>query len=121
MFAILLLTAVYLASGITQVRPLLGNIEPTSVIGRAGFKEGDVIAAIDSRAVNSQEDILLRLIDAVSGSAPITLTARGQDGSTPTGTLDIPAGAARLRLTEPEAMIPTLGLRFYEPPTPAVF
>jgi regulator of sigma E protease len=70
--------------------------------------------------VNSQEDILLGLLDAVSGSAPITLSARIEDGTIRTAQLDIPPGPARLRLTEPEAMIPSLGLRFFEPPAPAV-
>src|SRR5579862_7915319 len=72
MFAIVLLTAVYLISGINEVRPVLGSIEPNTLLGRAGFKANDEIVAIDSRAVNSQEDILLQLLDAVSGSAPIT-------------------------------------------------
>ena len=76
MFAIVLLTAVYLISGINEVRPVLGSIEPNTLLGRAGFKANDEIVAIDSRAVNSQEDILLQLLDAVSGSAPITVSAR---------------------------------------------
>jgi regulator of sigma E protease len=119
-FAILLLTVVYLVSGINQIRPVLGNIEPTSVVGRAGFKPNDEITAIDSRPVKSEEDILLSLIDAVSSSAPITLSVRREDGSIYTAPLAVPAGAARLRLTEPEAMLPSLGLRFYEPPMPAL-
>jgi regulator of sigma E protease len=119
-FAIILLTAVYLISGIDQVRPILGTIDATSLVGRAGFKAQDEIVAIDSRPVNSQEDILLGLLDAVSGSAPITLSARVADGTIRTAELDIPPGPARLRLTEPEAMIPSLGLRFFEPPAPAL-
>jgi regulator of sigma E protease len=107
---------VYLISGINQVRPVLGSIEPTSPIGRTGFKAGDEIVAIDARTVSSQEDILLDLLDAVSGNAPITLSARVADGSIRTAQLDIPPGAARVRLTEPEAMIPSLGLQFFEPP-----
>src|SRR5580700_284292 len=54
-FAIILLTAVYLISGVSQIRPVLGNIDPASVIGKAGFKSGDEIIAIDSRAVNSED------------------------------------------------------------------
>jgi regulator of sigma E protease len=120
LFAILILTAVYLISGINQVRPVLGNIEPTSILGRAGFKANDEIVAIDSRPTLSEEDALLGLLDAVSGSAPIVISARTEDGSVHTGTLEVPAGAARVRLTEPEAMAPSLGLRFFEPPAPAL-
>lgn len=119
-FAIVLLTGVYLISGINEVRPVLGNIEASSPLGRAGFKADDEIVAIDAHAVNSQEDILLQLLDAVSGNAPITLSARAADGNVRTETLDIPPGPARLRLTEPEAMMPSLGLHFYQPPVPPV-
>lgn len=120
MFAILLLTVVYLVSGINQVRPLLGNVDANSVLGRAGFRAGDEITAIDSRAVDSQEEVLLRLIDAVSSSGSITISARSGD-AIHTARLDIPEGAARLHLTEPEALLPSLGLRFSEPVAPAVF
>jgi regulator of sigma E protease len=118
LFAIVVLTGILLVSGINEVRPVLGTIEPTSVLGRAGFKAGDEIVSIDSRAVNSQESALLGLLDAVSSSAPIVLSARSEDGSIHTAALDVPPGPARLRLTEPEAMAPSLGLRFYEPPVP---
>jgi len=120
LFAILILTAVYLISGINQVRPVLGDIEPASVLGRAGFKANDEIVAIDARPTRSEEDAMLGLLDAVSGSAPIVISARSEDGSIHTATLDVPPGASRVRLTEPEAMAPSLGLRFFEPPGPAL-
>jgi regulator of sigma E protease len=78
------------------------------------------VTAVNTRPVSSQRDIVLDLLDAVSGSAPITLSVRGADGSARSATLDIPNAAERLRLTEPAALIGGLGLRFYEPPVPAV-
>jgi regulator of sigma E protease len=119
-FAVLLLTGIFLVSGITLVRPLLGNIEANSIAGRAGLKAEDEIVAINSRPVNSQRDIVLDLLDAISGSAPITLSVRAADGSARTATLEVPQAAERRRLTEPAALINGLGLRFYEPPIPAV-
>jgi len=119
-FAVLLLTGMFLVSGITLVRPLLGNIEPDSIAGRAGLKAEDEVTAINARAVNSQRDIVLDLLDAISTSAPITLSVRAADGSVRTATLDVPDAALRRRLTEPSALISGLGLRFYEPPLPAV-
>jgi regulator of sigma E protease len=119
-FAVLLLTGIFLVSGITLVRPLLGNIEANSIAGRAGLKAGDEIVAINSRPVNSQRDIVLDLLDAISSSAPITLSVRAADDSARTATLDVPQAAERRRLTEPAALINGLGLRFYEPPIPAV-
>jgi regulator of sigma E protease len=119
-FAVLLLTGIFLVSGITLVRPLLGTIEPSSVAGRAGLKAGDEIVAIDAHRVNSQRDIVLDLLDGVSTSAPITLSVQAADGSERTVSLDLADAAERRRLTEPAALLSGLGLRFYEPPIPAV-
>jgi regulator of sigma E protease len=119
-FAVLLLTGIFLVSGITLVRPVLGHIDADSIAGRAGLASGDEIVAINSRPVNSQRDSVLDLLDAISTSAPITLAVRAADGSARSATLDIPDPAARRRLTEPSALINGLGLRFYEPPIPAV-
>jgi regulator of sigma E protease len=120
LFAVLLLTGMFMVSGITLVRPLLGNIEPDSVAGRAGLVAEDEVTAINGRPVSSQRDIVLDLLDAVSSRSPITLVVRAADGSARSATLNIPDAAERLRLTEPAALISGLGLRFYEPPVPAV-
>src|ERR1700680_3973117 len=44
-FAVLLLTGILLMSGVVQVRPVLGDIEPDSIAGRAGLHAGDEITA----------------------------------------------------------------------------
>jgi regulator of sigma E protease len=54
LFAVLLLTGILLASGITEVRPLLGDIDPTAIAGRAGLHAGDEIVSIGSHRVASQ-------------------------------------------------------------------
>ena len=119
-FAVLLLTGMFMVSGITLVRPVLGAIDPGSIAGRAGLLAGDEVTAINAQPVSSQRDIVLDLLDAVSSSAPITLALRGADGSARSATLQIPDAAERLRLTEPAALMGGLGLRFFEPPVPAV-
>jgi regulator of sigma E protease len=120
LFAVLLLTGMLLASGITEVRPVLGTIDPTSIAGRAGLKAGDEVVQIDSRSVASQRDVLLGLLDAVSTQAPLTLQVRAGDGALRVASLPIADPAQRLRLTEPSGMMSGLGLRFYEPPIPAI-
>lgn len=121
LFAILLLTGIFLASGITLVRPVLGAIDPNTIAGRGGLQSGDEILAIDSQPVNGQRDVLLDLLDAVSGNNDlITLAVRGNDGAQRRAVLSIPDRAERRRLTEPSAMLSGLGLQFYEPPIPAV-
>jgi len=117
-FAVLLLTAILMMSGVAQVRPVLGDIEADSLAGRAGLQGGEEITAIDGHPVASQRDVLLGLLDAVSGSAPILVSTRSSDGTTHSGTLAIPDPAHRRQLTEPSALMSGLGIRFYEPPIP---
>ena len=120
LFAVLLLTGILLVSGITEVRPLLGNIDPTAIAGRAGLQAGDEIVSIAAHPVASQRDALMDLLDAVSASSPITIGVRGSDGAQRTTVLPITDPTVRHRLTEPSALISGLGLRFYEPTIPAV-
>jgi regulator of sigma E protease len=119
LFAVILLTGILLVTGVTLVRPLLGDIAPDTIAGRAGLRAGDEIVSIDNHGVNSQRDALFNLLDAVSDSAPITLSVRGGDGVLRESALTIADPAERHRLTEPSAMITGLGLRFYEPDIPA--
>jgi regulator of sigma E protease len=119
-FAVVLLTAMLLVSGVTDVRPVLGAIEPGSIAGRAGLHADDELVRVGSRPVASQRDVMLALLDAVSTPAPLTLQVRGPDGTLRTATLPIADAAQRLRLTEPTGMMSGLGLRFYEPPIPAI-
>jgi regulator of sigma E protease len=119
-FAVLLLTGILLMSGVAQVRPVLGDLEAGTIAARAGLHAGDEITAINQRPVNSQRDVLLDLLDAVSGSAPIVLRVLGSDGATRSGTLAVADQAQRRQLTEPSALMSGLGLRFYEPPIPPV-
>jgi regulator of sigma E protease len=118
-FAIVLLTIMLLLSGVSYVRPVLGDIKPASIAGRAGLAAGDEITAIDGMRINAQRDVWLDLLDAVSGRAPITISARTPRGIDRTVTLSIPV-SERLHLTEPSDMLSGLGLEFYEPPRPAL-
>ncbi len=119
-FAVLALTGILMMSGVAQVRAVLGDIDPASIAGRAGLRAGDEITRIEDRSVNSQRDVLLELLDAVSDTAPITLAVRASDGAPRTATLAISDPAQRRHLTEPSALMSGLGLRFYEPPIPPV-
>jgi regulator of sigma E protease len=120
LFAVLALTGILMMSGVQQVRAVLGEIDPASIAGRAGLRSGDEIVRIDDHGVNSQRDVLLDLLDAVSDTAPITLAVRGSDGAVRTASLAISDPAQRRRLTEPAALMSGVGLRFYEPPIPPV-
>jgi regulator of sigma E protease len=119
-FAVLVLTGILLVAGVTLARPVLGDIDTNSISGRAGLHAGDEIVAIDGQAVNSQRDVLLDLLDAVSDSAPITLSVRAPDGALRATSLAIPDPNQRRQLTEPSALMSGIGLGFFEPPVPAL-
>jgi regulator of sigma E protease len=119
LFAVLLLTGILLVSGINEVRPLLGDIDANTIAGSAGLHAGDEIVSIGQRPVASERDALMDLIDSVSGSGPIPIEVRGNDGVQRHTALQIPDPAVRHHLTEPSALISGLGLHFYEPTIPA--
>jgi regulator of sigma E protease len=116
LFAVLVLTGVLYANGMTQYRPVVGTISPTSLVGQAGLRTGDEITSIDAQRVNDQRDVDLDLLDAISGGGPISIGVRSSDGATRMLQLLIPSAAERLRLTEPALMEQGLGLSLYTPP-----
>ena len=70
--------------------------------------------------MNAQRDVVLDLLDAMSTARRSRVSVRAADGSARSATLDIANPAERRRLTEPAGAVPRPGLRFYEPPIPAV-
>jgi regulator of sigma E protease len=148
LFAILVLWAMLAYSGVTEVRPFIGEVRPDSIAALAGLHSGDEITAINGKPVAGESDVVFGLIDAMSGdgSAQLTLlrpaaTADGQTPATATSTTSTPATATsatatpatsatanlvvssadeRRRLTEPTHLWDGLGFRFWEPPRPAI-
>ncbi len=112
-FAVLLLTALLYASGITQVRPVLGSIDPRlRYSGRAGVHSGDEIrVAINGAKVTAQNEVQLDLLDALSKQRPAgAVTLSAPNGVERNLEVSIPGAAERRRLTEPAAMNAGLGL-----------
>lgn len=119
-FAVLVLTGMYLHSGINEVRPRIGAVSADSPAQRAGLAAGDEIISVNGRAVQGQSGVFLDLLDAVSARGAIELGVQGGDGGTRTLQLAVASDAERRKLTEPAKLLDGLGLRFYEPPVPAV-
>jgi regulator of sigma E protease len=120
LFAVLVLTGVLYASGIPEVRPVLGTIDPTTIAGQAGLVAGDEITSINGHAVAGQRDVEIDMLDAISGTGPITIGVRSPAGVAREAQLRIPNAAERLRLTEPALMGQGLGLMLYQPPVQAI-
>jgi regulator of sigma E protease len=119
-FAILLLTGMIWTTGVTQTRPVMGAVSPASLLGRSGLRDGDEIVAINGKATPDTEDVLLGLVERISGSEPISLSVRAESGGERELRVVFSDPGERKRLSEPTAMINGLGLRFKQVPIPAV-
>ena len=119
-FAILILWAMFWHDGVTEVRPVLGEVAKASVAERAGLRAGDEITAVEDKPTEGQMGVVFGLLDALSGSGTAHLTVRGEKGSNRTTVLSVPGDDERRHLTEPEELLRGLGFRFAEPPIPPV-
>ncbi|MCC7461353.1 MAG: RIP metalloprotease RseP [Gammaproteobacteria bacterium] len=120
LFAVLVLAAIFVVSGITEVRPLVGAVSPGTPAALAGLRSGDEIIAIDGAPVAGQRDVWLGVLDVAGGTRPIEFEVRGLDGAERRLHLPMDDPATRRRLTEPNGLLAALGFRFREPPVPAV-
>jgi regulator of sigma E protease len=119
-FAILVLWGMFWAKGITELKPVVGDIVQGSVAARAGLHSGDEILSINGSPVVGQRDVMFDLLDAVSSRGEAIMAVRGKDGVARTADLNIPDHDERLRLTEPAALLRGLGFDFWLPPVPAI-
>jgi regulator of sigma E protease len=119
-FAILVLWVMFWAKGITELKPVVGDIIQGSVAAQGGLHTGDQILSINGEPVVGQRDVMFDLLDAVSSNGEAELSVRGKDGSTRAANLNVADQAERLRLTEPAALLRGLGFDFWLPPIPAI-
>jgi regulator of sigma E protease len=120
LFAILLLAGMLLVSGSTELRPLLGTVQPDSPAARAGIRSGDEIVAVNGHAVSTQREVWIGLLDGVTGGESLSVTVREPGGQERRARFDFANAAERRALSEPAAALSGLGLRFQELPIPAV-
>jgi regulator of sigma E protease len=119
-FAIGVLAVMLMVQGSTELKPLLGAITADSVAARAGVRAGDEIVAINGHALTSQREVWIGLLDGVTARAVLDLGLRDGQGQERVAHLDLGTSAQRRALSEPASMLSGLGLRFQEPPIPAV-
>jgi regulator of sigma E protease len=119
-FAILVLWGMFWAKGITELKPVVGDVLQNSVAAHGGLRSGDEILSINGAAVIGQRDVMFDLLDAVSSRGEAGLLVRGKDGTTRSASLNVPDRDERVRLTEPAALLRGLGFEFWLPPLPAV-
>src|SRR2546430_4212416 len=119
LFAVLLLWGMLWVNGVTEVRPLVGEVTAGSVAAAAGLRSGDEIRAINGAAVAGERDVVFGLLDAMSSRGEAALSVRGSGGELRNAKLRVPDAEQRRRLTEPAELFRGLGFPFRSPPRPA--
>jgi regulator of sigma E protease len=117
-FAILVAGALFWHEGVNDARPVVGTVLADSPAARAGLASGVEITAMDGAAVAGRKDVIIGLLDRMSGAGSTQLTVRGADGATRTLLLEVSDPTARRKLTEPENLLRGLGFGFWVPPAP---
>lgn len=120
LFAILLLAGLYWKEGENVVRPVVGTVLAGSPAAQAGLVSGEEIIAMDGVPTVSQRDVVLELLDQMSGDGSAVLSVRGEDGSQRDVELAVTDPTQRRKLTEPENLLHGIGFGFWTPPVPAV-
>jgi regulator of sigma E protease len=118
LFAVLVLWGMLWVSGVTEVKPVVGDVTAGSVASAAGLRSGDEIRAINGAAVAGEREVVFGLLDAMSSRGQVTLSLRGANGDTRAAVLSVPDPAERRRLTEPSELFRGLGFQFWMPPVP---
>ena len=119
LFAVLVLWGMFWANGVSEVRPVVGDVTTGSIAAAAGLKGGDEIRAINGTPVQGLRDVVFDLLDAMSARGEADLSVRGAAGEARTARLVVADPDARRRLTEPSELLRGLGFQFW-PPVPAV-
>ncbi len=120
LFAIVVLWGMRWVSGVNDVKPIIGEVQPASVAATGGLARGDEIVAIGDKPEPDARFVMFVLLDAILGRGGARLTVRSADGRIHTVMLSVPDPAVRRHLTEPGMLFQGLGFRFAEPPVPPV-
>ncbi len=118
-FAILLLWGMLWIVGSPDVRAVVGGVAAGSPAARAGLRADDEIIRLDNALVQGRGDVVLGLIDAMSGDGVTRLAVRSASGAERELELRVDDPAERRALTEPSALMRGVGLRFWSQPVPA--
>ncbi|QGU31529.1 RIP metalloprotease RseP [Thermochromatium tepidum] len=79
LFAVLAYWAIFMV-GDTELRPIIGTVEPASVAAEAGFRPGDELLAVGERPIQSWENALLALTVAAMDGNDLIVQVRDDTG-----------------------------------------
>lgn len=118
-FAILVLWAVLWVSGEPQVKPVVGRVVADSLAARAELRSDDEFLKVGGRNVATHSDVMLGFIEAISDDGVVEIEVRRPGSGVRSLELRVEDAEVRRALTEPAALLPGLGMRFWTPPVPA--
>ncbi len=118
-FAILLLWGLYWINGAQEIRAVVGQVIPDSPAAQAGLASGDEILALDGKPAAGRGDVVIGLLEQMTGDGRVRLTLRNEAGAERVALLDVADAAERRRLTEPDQLLAGLGFGFWAPAVPA--
>lgn len=120
LFAILVLWGMFWSQGVTEMRPVVGEVVASTPAGIAGLESGDEIVGLRGSPVRDQQGVIFGLLDALSGEGRASLTVKSESGVLRQAEIVMEDSAQRRRMTEPALLFDTLGFHFWMPPVPAV-
>jgi regulator of sigma E protease len=100
-------------TGVTALKPVVGDVAPDSYAARAGVMADDEIVGVDGVDTPTLMDAQLGILSGLVAEGQVTLRLREPEGSIRTAVLEIDGD--RRRFTEPGELFPGLGLTRWHP------
>ncbi|OQK16917.1 RIP metalloprotease RseP [Methyloprofundus sedimenti] len=116
LLAVIIYWAVFML-GETGMRPLVGAVEPGTLVAQAGFVEGEEIVNVNNiRTVTWRETIETIMSSVMDAEQGLPVEVKTEDGVLLTHTLIIPFDVSQ----QPKRLFEELGLNAWQPPLPPV-
>ncbi|MEC9376424.1 MAG: RIP metalloprotease RseP [Pseudomonadota bacterium] len=104
--------------GVPGVKPIIGEVEPSSIAAKAGLRKQDQFISIAGRSVATWEGTILTLIDEMLKNPRVTFEVLGKNGDSRLGYLELEGKISNL--TEPGNFFTGLGFESWTPVIPPV-
>ncbi len=116
LFAILAYWMVFVG-GDVGIKPVIGEVTPSTIAAQAGFQPGDEILAVSNRITGTWESVVYTLLSESAGDSDVVLKVRTANGNELERTLPVTQLAG---LMEQDDFIGSVGLKVRRPELPAV-
>lgn len=104
---------IMLGIGVTGLKPVIGDINPDSIVAQAGISRNDEIVSINQQSTPIWDVALKELITAAINKDKVEIVTQHKDGVPRTVNIDFNELPGSI---EPEKVIETLGLKPWRPP-----